>query len=108
MTASHSDAIEPLLRLAQRVLDVLAHLDHPEPVLERALRLDQPELALAGLELQLHVADGDGTRAVEHARLRAEHALHRRDELRRRVLEAHRHARSLSGTGSKPIACSSA
>ena len=34
------------------------------------LRLDQPELALAGLELELHVADEHRARAVEHARLR--------------------------------------
>jgi hypothetical protein len=33
------------------------HLDHAEPVLERAVRLDQPELALPRLELELHVAD---------------------------------------------------
>src|SRR3954465_7845905 len=46
MTASHSaEAMQPLLRLEQRLLDVLAHLDHAEPVLEHALRLDQPELA---------------------------------------------------------------
>src|SRR3954471_14695974 len=54
MTASHSaEAMQPLLRLEQRLFDVLAHLDHAEPMLEHALRLDQPELALTGLELEL-------------------------------------------------------
>src|SRR4029077_18603650 len=100
--------IELLLRLAKRVLDVLVHLDHGNPMLERAVRLDQPELALTGLELELDVADEDGTRAVEHARVFAEDALHREHELGRRILEAVRHPRSLSGTASKPIACSSA
>src|SRR3954447_24141721 len=45
MTGSHS-AMEHLARLAQRALDVAAHLDHAEPVLERTVHLDQPELAL--------------------------------------------------------------
>src|ERR671926_786647 len=37
MTASHSvAAVKPLLRLAQRALDVVVHLDHAEPVLEHA------------------------------------------------------------------------
>src|SRR2546430_13084488 len=58
---------------------------HAEPVLEHALPLDQPQLALARLELQLHVADEHRARAVEHARLRAEDALHRGDEVRRRI-----------------------
>src|SRR5206468_3309453 len=108
MTASHSRLdIELLLRLEQRSLDVLAHLDHAEPVLEHALRLDHPQLAFARLELQLHVADEDGARAVEHARLRAEDALHGGDEVRGGILEAHRQRRR-SGTGSKPIAVSSA
>src|SRR3954451_246043 len=101
------DIAELLLGLAHGRLDVELDLDHCKPVLERALRLDQPELALARLELELHVADEHGARAVEHARLRAEHALHGRDEIRGGILEAHRH-RSGMGTGSKPIACSSA
>src|SRR3954469_494507 len=108
MTASYSgNVFQPLLRLAQRLLDVLVHLDHPDAMLERPLRLDEPELALARLELELHVADKDGARAVEHARLGAEHLLNRRDEVGGGILEAHRH-RNLSGTGSKPSACSSA
>src|SRR5689334_3397103 len=107
MTASQSElAIELLLCLAHRRLDVEVDLDHPEPVLERAVRRDQPELALARLELQLHAADEHGARAVEHARLEAEHTLDRGDEVCRRVLESHQ--ASLVGTGSKPIACSSA
>src|SRR5260370_28900439 len=49
-TASQSvELIELRLRFLQRRLDVEIHLDHPEPVLEHAVRLDQPELALAGL-----------------------------------------------------------
>src|ERR1700751_1900276 len=48
-TSSHSVApMELLLRLAERRLDVVAHPDHREAVLERPVRLDQPEIALAG------------------------------------------------------------
>src|SRR3954454_2652213 len=48
ITASHSmELMQPLLRLEQRLLDVVLDLDHAQPVLERALRLDQPQLALA-------------------------------------------------------------
>src|SRR5712672_723450 len=100
-------AIEFLLRLEERGLHVVAHLHHREPVLERTVRLDQPELALAGLELELHFAHQDGARAVEHARVLPEDAFDREHELRRRILEAVRHRRR-SGTGSKPIACSRA
>src|SRR5262249_27060458 len=39
-------SIELLLRATQGVLDRAAHLDHREPVLERAVPLDQPQLAL--------------------------------------------------------------
>src|SRR3954454_4612420 len=43
MTASHSvEDIELLLCLDERRLDVQADLDHAEPVLEYAFRLDQP------------------------------------------------------------------
>src|SRR5207253_5769827 len=73
ITASHSALTQPLLGLAQGDLDVVAHLDHAEPVLEHTLALDQPELALARLELELHVADEDRARPVEDARRRAEH-----------------------------------
>src|SRR5579872_5313640 len=104
MTGSQSGT-EPLLRLEQRRLDVLSHLDHPEPVLEHAVRLDEPQLALARLELELHVADEHGARAVEHTGLSPENALRRRHELGGGILEPHR---SRSGTTSKPIACSSA
>src|SRR5262249_5873324 len=111
MTGSHS-GIQTLLRLAQRGLDVVVHLDHADAVLERALRLDHPEPALAGLELELHLADQHGARAVEDARLRAEHPLDGRHELCRGIVEAHRHrtlpALNGRGTGSKPSACSSA
>src|SRR5436305_7830743 len=80
-TASHSPELnELLLRLAERRLHVLLHLDHAEPVLERAVRLDQPQLALAGLELELHVADEDRAGAVEHARVLAEDPLDGEDE----------------------------
>src|SRR5690348_5800241 len=52
ITGSHS-ATELLLRLANGVLDRAAHRDVAEAVLERTPALDQPELALARLELQL-------------------------------------------------------
>src|SRR5438067_1701470 len=108
-TDSHSALLtELLLGLAKGLLDVVAHLNHRQPVLERAVRLDQPQLALAGLELELHVADEDGTRAVEHARMLAEDTLDGEHELGGGILEAVGHARSLSGTGSKPSACSTA
>src|SRR5215471_15733570 len=45
-TASHSD-IEPLLRLAERRVDVALDVDHADPVLERAVHLDEPQLFLA-------------------------------------------------------------
>src|SRR5581483_3098900 len=51
ITGSHSGT-EPLLRLAQRLFDRVPDGDVAEPVLERPAPLDQPELALAGLELQ--------------------------------------------------------
>src|SRR4051812_42315823 len=86
ITGSHS-AIERLLRAAQGVLDRVAYLDHREPVLERAVALDQPELALARLELQLEVADQHRARAVEHARRRTEDALDGGYEVGRGVRE---------------------
>src|SRR5207302_2291440 len=72
----------------------------------RAVRLDQPQLALARFELELHVADEHGPRAVEHPRVLAEHAGCGEHEFGRRVLEPHAH-RSRTGTGLKPSACSS-
>src|SRR3954454_11263894 len=51
ITGSQS-AIEFLLRLAERHLDVVGHFDHADAVLEHAVGLDQPELTLAGLELE--------------------------------------------------------
>src|SRR5438105_15381884 len=69
MTGSQSVIGEPRLRLAQRRLDVAAHLDHPEPVLEDAVQLDQPELALTPLERQLGAADEQRPRPVEDAHL---------------------------------------
>src|SRR6266545_4390559 len=92
-TVSHSAlATEQLLRLAQRRLDVVVHLDHRQPVLEHAVRLDQPQLLLAGLERELHVA---------------EDAPARRQELGGGIDERLPH-RSRSGTVSNPIARSSA
>src|SRR5439155_3118268 len=75
MTGSQSVslAIELVPRFAHGRLDVLVHLDHRDAMLEHAVRLDQPELALARLELELEVADEHRPRAVEHARLGAEH-----------------------------------
>ena len=93
--------------LAEGGLDRVGDGDEADAALERAAALDQPELALPRLELQLHVADEQGALPVEDARMRDEDALDRRDEVRRGILEAHRH-RIRSGTGSKPIACSSA
>ena len=78
-------------------------------VLERGRQpAHEPQLALARLERELHVADEHRARAVEHARLHAEDTLDRGHELGRRILEAHRHPASLAGTGSKPSARSSA
>src|SRR5262245_37083153 len=106
-TASQSaPLIEQLLRLAQRAFDVTVDVDHPEPALEGTVHLDQPQLALAGLQRQLHVVDEHRPGAVEHARPHAEHALARRHEFGGRVRE--RLHRSRSGTVSKPSACSSA
>src|SRR5919202_4726943 len=76
MTGSHSGIREHLLRLQQRHLDIAAHLEHREPLLERRrLHADHPQLALARLELELDVADEDRSRSVEDARLHAEDAL---------------------------------
>src|SRR5204863_2087128 len=65
----------------KRLLDRAADVDVAEPVLERALALDQPQLALARFELQLQVAEPHCTRAVEHARALPEDALDGRHEL---------------------------
>src|SRR5690349_13472735 len=78
ITGSHSATQRHLLRLPQRGLDRVAHLDVPEPVLEGAPPLDQPELALAGLELQLQLAELYRSRAVEDAGALPEHTLDRR------------------------------
>src|SRR3954451_15177341 len=113
ITGSHSaaSAIEHLLSLAHCVLDVARDLDHRHAVLERAVGLDQPQLALARLELQLHVADEHGARPVEDARRDAEHALDGGHELGGAVRERpHRSRpdRKGAGTVSNPIACSRA
>ena len=71
MTASHS-AQSSSFSFASRTrrLDVEVDLDHRRARCSSTpLRLDQPELALARLELELHVADEHRARAVEHARL---------------------------------------
>src|SRR5262245_57261808 len=108
ITGSQSaTAIEHLLRLAHGAIDVAPHLDHRDPVLEpEPGDAHDPQLALAVVERQLDVADAHRAAAVEDARLHAEHALDRRDELGRGVGE--RLHRSRSGTVSKPIARSSA
>src|SRR5436305_11212536 len=58
-TASQS-AMQQLPRFAHGTLDVAPHLDHAEAMLERAARLDEPELALSRLERELHVSGEDG------------------------------------------------
>src|SRR5947208_1911991 len=74
--------IEQVLRLAQRTLDVAAHLDHREPVLQHeAADPDEPELPLPRFERQLDVVHEHGTTPVEDPATDAEHALDRRDEL---------------------------
>src|SRR5918911_133476 len=100
-----------LLRLLERVFDGAAHLDHRQALLERErVHPDQPELALARLERELQVADQHRAGAVEHARLRAEDARGRADEVGRAVDDA-LHAAAPArrgGTGSKSSARSSA
>ena len=59
MTGSHS-AIEELLRLEQRHLDVAAHLEDGEVLLERAVHADQAELPLARLQREPDVAELHG------------------------------------------------
>src|SRR6478672_11139838 len=66
-TASHSAVTQQLPGVAERALDVALHLDHAEPVLERAAHLDQPELPLAGFKRELHVAREDRARPDEDA-----------------------------------------
>src|SRR5205814_10659683 len=97
ITGSQLLVTEMLVRFTERDLDVLVHLDHRHAMLQHAVRLDQPELPLAGLELELHFADEGRARAVEHAWLGAEHPLHRRDEIRSWLLEPARHDASLCG-----------
>src|SRR2546423_13419037 len=100
-----------LPRLDERLLDRAANLDHREPLLERErVHPDQPELALAGLERELEIADEDGPRAVEDARLGVEGPACRHDGLRRSVLDSPHAAAPprRGGTGSKASAASSA
>ena len=56
----------------ERRLDVRRNLDHRQPVLERAVRLDQPELPLARLEHRL---------AMVHVSEDIEAALHEAKEM---------------------------
>src|SRR5579864_533950 len=106
MTGSQSDIRAELLRLADGSFDVVAHLHHCEPVLERRGKdAHEPQLALARLERELEVVHEHCARAVEHARPHAEDALDRGDEVGRWIFESHR---SRSGTTSNAIACSSA
>src|SRR2546423_13814669 len=74
-------------------------------MLERAARLDQPELALPGLERELHVGRENGARAVEDPD-RAEDAPAREHELGCGIDD--RLHLSRSGTVSNPSARSSA
>src|SRR4029453_8328317 len=67
MTGSHSGMGEELPRLQQRHLDVAAHVEDGEVLLERAVHPDQAELPLAGLEGKADVAQLDGARPVEEA-----------------------------------------
>src|SRR5919201_4770569 len=100
-----------LLRLDEGLLDRAPHLDHRQALLERErVHPDQPQLALTGLERELEVADQDGPRAVEDARLGTEDPARRDDELGRSVLDPPHAAAPASrgGTGSKASARSSA
>src|SRR5438067_1071819 len=103
-TASHSGT-EQLLGFAQRTLDVALHVDHAEAMLERAARLDQPQLALPRLERELHVGSENSARAVENTHL-AEDAPAREHELGCGIDD--RLHLSRSGTVSNPSARSSA
>src|SRR5438067_1886697 len=105
MTGSHSGMQEPL-RLEQRHLDVSAHLEDRQVLLQRPVHADEAELALACFERKADVAQLHGARAVEHPRTLAEHALHRQDEVGRPVDDCLHLSRS--GTVSKPIARSRA
>jgi hypothetical protein len=63
-------------------------------MLESAAALDQPQLALSGLELELDLSKEHRSRPVENPRPLAEHPLHRGDELGAWVLEALHRSRS--------------
>src|SRR4051812_49036602 len=105
-TGSHS-GIEELLRLQQRHLDVAAHLEDREVLLERPVHADEAEFALASFERQTDVPELDCARAVEQTRTLAEDALDSEYEIGGAVDDGLFHL-SRSGTVSKPIACSSA
>src|SRR5262245_1988298 len=106
MTGSHSSMRKKLLRFQQRNLDLAAHLEDREVLLERAVHPDQAELALAGLERQTDIADLHCARAVEQPRALAEDALDGEDEVGSAIDDCLHLIRS--GTVSKPIARSSA
>src|SRR2546430_10424119 len=59
MTASHS-GMQVLLRPEQRHLDVAAHLEDREVLLQQSVHSDQAELSLPGLERQPNVVDLHG------------------------------------------------
>src|SRR5438034_577093 len=84
MTGSHS-GIEELLGLQQRNLDVAAHLEDRQVLLERAVHADQAELALAGFERQPDVSDLHRTGPVQQARAHSEDPLDGEDEVGRPV-----------------------
>src|SRR5262249_20124800 len=107
-TTGSQSGIQELLRLEQRHLDLSAHFEHCEVLLEGTVHADHAELALAGLERQAHVAELHCARAVEHARALTEHPLDREHEVRRLIHDRPFRHRSRSGTVSKPSARSSA
>src|SRR5215210_6764702 len=105
MTGSHSGT-KKLLRLEKRHLDVAAHLEDCQVLLQQAVHADETELAFAGFEREPHVVDLDRARAVQHSRWHPEHSLHCEDEVGSSIDDSLH--RSRSGTVSNPIARSSA
>src|SRR5436190_5228701 len=84
MTGSHS-ATKQLLRLQRRHLDVAAHLEDRQVLLERAVHAEDAELAFARLERQTHIADLHGARAVEQPGMHTEYTFDRQDEVGRTI-----------------------
>src|SRR5712691_8772009 len=61
MTCSHSGT-KKLLRVEQRHLDVAAHLEDREILLQQAVHSNQAQLSFAGFERQANVVDLHGPR----------------------------------------------